>query len=67
MDSPKFEILVSCVEKKHIRAEIDTKSPKNLGKILYDCEDKDFDISTSDGKILKVHLLVKAAQIPIFQ
>uniref|UniRef100_A0AC35FUH3 BTB domain-containing protein n=1 Tax=Panagrolaimus sp. PS1159 TaxID=55785 RepID=A0AC35FUH3_9BILA len=42
------------VEKEQIRAEIDIKSPENLEEILYNREDKDFDISI-------------ATQIPIFQ
>uniref|UniRef100_A0A914PGC7 BTB domain-containing protein n=1 Tax=Panagrolaimus davidi TaxID=227884 RepID=A0A914PGC7_9BILA len=70
MDSPKFEIPnldTLSIEKEQIREEIDIKIFKILGEILYNRDDKNFDISTGDGKILKVHLLVIATKIPIFQ
>uniref|UniRef100_A0A914P919 Uncharacterized protein n=1 Tax=Panagrolaimus davidi TaxID=227884 RepID=A0A914P919_9BILA len=45
------------VEKEQICVQNTLKNPNNLGELLYNRDDKDFDIFSENGKCVKVSLL----------
>uniref|UniRef100_A0A914P8B7 BTB domain-containing protein n=1 Tax=Panagrolaimus davidi TaxID=227884 RepID=A0A914P8B7_9BILA len=55
------------VEKEQICVHSSLKSPNNLGELLYNREDKDFDIFSENGKCVKVHKLIISAKSPVFE
>uniref|UniRef100_A0A914PLS2 BTB domain-containing protein n=1 Tax=Panagrolaimus davidi TaxID=227884 RepID=A0A914PLS2_9BILA len=55
------------VEKEQICVQSKLKSPNNLGELLYNRNDKDFDIFTENGKCVKVHKLIISAKSPVFE
>uniref|UniRef100_A0AC34FQ88 BTB domain-containing protein n=1 Tax=Panagrolaimus sp. ES5 TaxID=591445 RepID=A0AC34FQ88_9BILA len=53
-------------QQKEVSFESQIKNPNNLGELLWNRDDKDFDIITADKKVVNVHKLVIAAKSPVF-